>query len=192
MKILNLNINNIHIALEVLQYIIDNDDDININFSDQKPTYVDKGSTKDIMMRVKRTLETGIFGFKHHLPDDLQEEAYETKECTLQNYLGRNKSLSTDPNVVPYFEVVDKLITNISNLNTLMDKKEEQAKMEVKNMKRQLKYKDKTIETLEDQLAQLQKKSSHPIFDQYNTVVNENEQVSLAYLNHSCLAFKKQ
>ena len=191
MIVLTQNINNIFYALEVLQYIIDNDDDINLNFAEQGSQELDKGSTKDIMMRVKRTLEIGIFGFKNQLPEDIQDEAFESKEMSLQNYLGKNSSLSTNPNVVPYFEVVDKLIANISKLNETMFQKEEKSKSEIKGLKRKIKYKDKNIETLEKQLAQLQQKSTHPIFDQYNQIVNQNEKVGFSLLILCLVAERK-
>lgn len=171
------NTNNIFNALEVLQYIIDNDDDININFGEKGKQDFEKGSTKDIMLRVKRALEAGIFGLKAHLPHGIQDEAFESKEMSLNNYLGKCNSLSTDPNVVPYYEVVDKLTAHISQINDASTQKEKNLTSEIKGFKRNLKYKDKKIETLEKQLSQLQQKSSNPIFDQYNQIVNQNEQV---------------
>jgi septal ring factor EnvC (AmiA/AmiB activator) len=76
--------------------------------------------------------------------------------------------------LVPYFEVVDKLLVTIEQIDQRMVKKEEQSKSEIKSLKRQIGYKDKTIETLEKQLAQLQQKNTHPIFEQFNEIVNQN------------------
>ncbi|CAI2364282.1 unnamed protein product [Moneuplotes crassus] len=170
--------NNIYNSLEVLQYIIDNDDDININFANTTGSKnTDKGSLRDIMMRVKRTLEVGIFGFKHNLPKNIQEKTFESKPAKLENYLGKNTSLATHPDVVPYYEVVDKLLASIAQLQANIKKRDEQGKLDTKNLKRQIKYRDKNIETLENQLVQLQEKSTHPIQEEYNRIVNENEKL---------------
>jgi len=82
--------------------------------------------------------------------------------------------LDRDPNLVPYFEVVDKLLMNIDQLYQKISKKEEQSKSEIKSLKRHIGYKENNIETLEKQLGQLQSKSSHPIFEQYNDIVHQN------------------
>lgn len=55
------NYTNIGQALKVLQFIIDNDEDIHLKFSNTDGQNNQSGSTKDILIKVKNTLESGIF-----------------------------------------------------------------------------------------------------------------------------------
>ena len=157
---------NISSALKVIQFMIDNEEEANVTFVTGEKPIQTSGNLKHILSKVKSTIESGIFWTRSQLPEDLQEEAYD-----------KDASINGDSNLVPYFEVVDKLMMSIDSLTQKMNKKEEQSKSEIKNLKRQIGYKDKNIETLEKQLNQLQQKNTHPIFEQYTEIVNQNEKL---------------
>lgn len=154
---------NISAALKVLQFISDNEEDGHVKFNQQDSKAPQSGSTKEILIRVKEAIEAGIFAKRNQLPEDLQDETYE-----------KDVSIDGDHSTVPFFEIVDKLLLNIEQIKNQMTTREDHYKTEVKNLRRQVDYKNKNIETLEKQLSQIQQKNTHPIFEQYNEIVNQN------------------
>jgi len=74
---------NISNAFKVLQYMIDHDEDINFQFSSSNK--MQSGSTKEILTKVKQTIELGIFGSKSQLPEELQKDTYD-KDTSIGKY----------------------------------------------------------------------------------------------------------
>ena len=73
---------NISKALKVFQYMIDFDEEAN----------------REILVKIKNAITTGIYGLREELPEDLQDETYE-----------KDASIDGDSNMIPYFEIVSKL-----------------------------------------------------------------------------------
>ena len=73
----------------------------------------------------------------------------------------KDESLEGDPAKVPYFEVVDKLLDNLDKMEHKMKHEKDKNTTEIKNLKRQIGYKENEIDTLKKQLAKHQEKSSN-------------------------------
>lgn len=121
---------------------------------------------RDVLVKIKAVIESAIYGSRQELPEDLQDEIYE-----------KDESIEGDPNMLPFFEIVDKLRGKIQRMDEQMDQAEEKANSEIKNLKRQINYKESEIDTLKKQLAKLQQKDTHPIYEHYNEIVLKNERL---------------
>jgi hypothetical protein len=55
--------------------MIDQDEFVNFYYSGDSGS--DRGTTKDVLRRVKSAIEEGLYIYKHQLPEELKEETYD-------------------------------------------------------------------------------------------------------------------